>query len=51
MKDVASEVLKENTVAVLEAAGDVSPVEKLQALLTKVHRGRPGGGREDTIQR
>ncbi|CAM9715689.1 unnamed protein product, partial [Pylaiella littoralis] len=35
MKDVASEVLKENTVAVLEAAGDVSPVEKLQALLTK----------------
>lgn len=36
MKDVASGVLKDEAAAALEAAGDAGPVEKLQALLTKV---------------
>lgn len=44
MKDVASGVLKDEAAAALEAAGNVSAVEKLQALLTKV-RSNGGGGR------
>lgn len=39
MRDVASKVLKDEAAAAVEAAGDVSPVEKLQVLLTKVRRG------------
>ena len=36
MKDVASAVLRDEAAAALEAAGDVGPIEKLQALLTRV---------------
>lgn len=36
MKDVASGVLRDEAAAALEAAGDAGPIEKLQALLTKV---------------
>lgn len=36
MKDVASGVLRDEAAAALEAAGDVGPIEKLQALLTRV---------------
>lgn len=39
MKEVASEVLKEKASAAIKAAGDAGPIEKLQALLTKVQRG------------
>eukprot|EP00752_Nemacystus_decipiens_P002760 g2578.t1 len=35
MKDVASRVLRDEAAAALEAAGDVGPIEKLQALLTR----------------
>lgn len=36
MKDVASGVLRDEAAAALEAAGDAGPIEKLQALLTRV---------------
>lgn len=36
MKDVASGVLRDEAAAALEEAGDVGPIEKLQALLTRV---------------
>lgn len=39
MREVASTVLKDEAAAAVEAAGDVSPVEKLQVLLTKARRG------------
>ncbi|CAM9449508.1 unnamed protein product [Ectocarpus sp. 4 AP-2014] len=35
MREVASTVLRDEAAAAVEAAGDVSPVEKLQVLLTK----------------
>ncbi len=37
MKDLASDVLRDEAAAAVEAAGDVGPVGKLQALLTKVN--------------
>lgn len=39
MREVASTVLRDEAAAAVEAAGDVSPVEKLQVLLTNVRRG------------
>lgn len=48
MKDVASGVLRDEAAAALEAAGDAGPVEKLQALLTRV---RPPDKREAAAAR
>lgn len=36
MKDVASNVLRDEAAAAVDAAGDVGPIGKLQAVLTKV---------------
>lgn len=43
MKDLASDVLRDEAAAAIEAAGDVGPVGKLQALLTKVKFKECGG--------